>query len=176
MRGFRKATAAAAVAIGTLAFSLSQTTQAEAAGCSSGFCFSYENLGDANYAEIALSGVFTGQASMAIAQLKVCDEKSDNVSATATITYALRSASSGTTTYGTYRGQEFRKGPDAGCYYVDPADYTAPAGQKLWAVRTDYSYKSFGKAVTISHPQDYHTAWVYNAYLEGWCPTCKTGK
>jgi hypothetical protein len=176
MRGFRKAASATAVAIGMLAFGLSQTTQAEAAGCSSGFCFSWEHFGDSNYTEVALSGVFQGQAAMSLGQLKVCDEKSDSVSATATVTYALRNASSGATSYNTYRGQEFKKGPGAGCAYFDLADYVAPPGQNLWAVRTDYSYQSFGKADTISHPQTYHTAWVYNAYLQGWCPTCKTGK
>jgi hypothetical protein len=169
----------AAVGLATLGgLAQSAPAQAQTTACGSGFCTDYSVIGDLDYTEVMVTGTFTGKASMALDALRLCDEKSDTEYATATFTIALRHDRTGATSYTTYRNQEFFKGPAAGCTSIGLQDYVAPPGYDTWAVRADYDYKAFGgKAEATSHPQTYHTAWVYNAYLYGWCPTCKaTGK
>jgi hypothetical protein len=154
-----------------------QVPQANATtmACGSGLCFDFQNFGDLNYTEVGLSGAFKGPAQIAFTALRLCDEKSDQIAATATITVAERRVSDGAVSYRQYPNLEYSRGPAAGCGTFNPPDLTSPTGKYAWAERADYSYKSLGMAAS-ARAQTYHTAWVYNAYLRDWCPTCKSVK
>lgn len=173
MKTMRRVGTALAALVLAAPFGMALATPATAteAGCGAGsLCVSWEVLGDANYAEVAVTGAFTGNAAMALQQLRLCDEKTDAVAATATVTIAERLRSDGSIRYRNFPDQEYHQGPGAGCKSINPTDYSAPSDQYIWAARADYSYRfGFGAA---ARTQTYHTGWVYNWYLRDWCPTC----
>lgn len=152
---------------------LAPQADATATACGAGqFCHDYSVDGDENFTEVRLRGEYKGNAAAALEEAILCDEKSDQTAATATITIAERRISDGAVTYRHYPNQELIWGPQAGCKSFNPPDYSPTPGEYLWATRVDYSYnKPFGLGVS-ARAQTYHTGWVYNGWLVDWCPTC----
>jgi hypothetical protein len=135
------------------------------------WCVNFSVVGDLDYAEVKLAGYFKGEAAVALDELVLCDEKTDREVARAAITVAERRQTDGAVRY---RSFDFAsQGPNAGCGTINPHDQSSP-GWFQWAVRADYIYDAFG--VETAATGWYHTAWAYNKYLQGWCPTCRTAK
>jgi hypothetical protein len=160
------------ITIGVTTASVAGPASAAAdADCGSSFCVNYKVVGDLDYVELSMSGAFQGQAAVAIEQLRLCDEKSDQLVARSAITVAERRQTDGAVRYRSF--DYASQGPGAGCGTINPHDQSS-AGWYQWAIRADYTYDDFG--VGKAAATWYHTAWVYNKYLEGWCPTCKQAK
>ncbi len=82
--------------------------------------------GDANYAEVAVTGTFKGNAAIAFQQLRLYDEKTDGIATTATLTIAERARTDGSGRYRNFPNQEYHTSTGAGYATFNPPDYSAP--------------------------------------------------
>jgi hypothetical protein len=165
-----KATAVTTLLAGALGGIQTAPASAGSLGCGQGACISFEAFGDENYAEVLMTGAFTGAANAVLNELRLCDEKTEQAwKATATITRAYRF--DGQVFYEVVPAREFQVGPQAACSSFALADWVETRGD-AYALHVDYDYKLIDGSAPAAWPQRYETPWIYNYYAVG-CPTCR---